>query len=48
MEVIKIVSDKRPTQEINIPAFGSVHCVIQDGKVYKVETTESKILKENK
>ncbi|WP_422804599.1 DUF2292 domain-containing protein [Tetragenococcus halophilus] len=45
MEVIKIVSDKRPTQEINIPAFGSVHFVVQNGKVHRVEKTESTVIK---
>ncbi|WP_422804595.1 DUF2292 domain-containing protein [Tetragenococcus halophilus] len=48
LDVIKIKSDKKQTQEITVPEFGSVHCVIQDGKVYKVETTESTILNKNK
>lgn len=48
LDVIRIKSDKKPVEEIVVPQFGSVHCVIQDGKVYKVETTESTILNKNK
>lgn len=48
LDVIKIKSDKKATEEIAVPQFGSVYFVIQDGKVYRVETTESKILNKNK
>lgn len=32
-------------KEITVPEYGSVHFTIQDGKIYKVEVTESTIIK---
>lgn len=44
MDVITIKSGSN-TKEIIVPNFGNVNIVIQNGKVYKVEKTESEIIK---
>lgn len=41
-------TSKEGMKEITVPEYGSVHFTIQDGKIYKVEVTESTIIKKDK
>lgn len=47
MDKIKYTS-KEGTKELTVPEYGSVHFTIQDGKIHKVEVTESTIIKKDK
>lgn len=44
MDVITIKSGTI-VKEITVPQFGNVNIVVQNGKIYKVEKTESNIIK---
>ena len=44
IDKVIIISNNDKT-EIQVPLFGSVNLVIQNGKVYKIEKTESNIIK---
>lgn len=45
MDKIIIESEGQVKKEIVVPVFGDIKLIVQNGKVYKMEVTESTLIK---